>query len=69
MIRPKIYCVEYHYLDFLLKSIYIFILAKDLKLNLTLKDLGLEEKRELEIWLNDLNPFLERLDTCFKDLI
>jgi len=34
-----------------------------------MKDLGLEEKRELEIWLNDLNPFLERLDTCFKDLI
>ena len=28
----------------------------------TWKDLGFEEKWRLEIWLNDLNPFLERFE-------
>jgi len=33
---------------------------------LTLKDVGFEEKWGFEIWLNDLNPFLERFDLCLQ---
>jgi len=35
--------------------------VKDLRFDL--KDLGFEEKLAFEIWLNDLNPFLERFQT------
>jgi len=34
-----------------------------------LKDLAFEEKMRFEIWLSDLNPFLERFEILVKDLI
>jgi len=36
---------------------------------LILKDLGLEEKLGLEIWLNDSYPVLKKLEILVKDLI
>ena len=35
----------------------------------TLKHLGFEEKWGFAIWLNDLNPFIERYEISVKDLI
>jgi len=48
------------------KSIYTFIFMKDLRLDL--KDLGFEQKWGFEIWLNDLNTFLERFKIWVWDL-
>ena len=44
---------------------YTFIFMKDLRCDLRydLKDLGFEEKQGFEIWVNDLNTFLERSET------
>jgi len=42
-----------------------FIFIEDLRFDL--KDLGFEEKWRFEIWLNDLNTFLERFEIWVRD--
>ena len=69
-IRPKIYCVKHRYLDFLLKIyLHIYFCKRSEIWDLTLKDLGFEEKRGFETWLNDINAFLERYEIWVKDFI
>jgi len=48
--RPKIYCVERRYLDFLLKNLFTYLFFERFDIwDLTLKYLGFEEK-----WGSDL---------------